>query len=188
MTTRASAASPSRGACSAARPGPASSGMPKRSMWMCSGATPAAEQRRLGLVVDAVRAADEGVVDAAGVDQRRQELADLVAAEPAAVERQVGRLLREHHVQRQAREVAVLQVLELFHEHGRALLAVAVDQREARLRLGGEHRLHDRQDRRDAAAAGDAEVVARRARDRAARRSAPRASSPRACRRPSASR
>ena len=72
------------------------------------------EQRRLGLVVDAVRAADEGVVDVAGVDQRAEELADLVAAEPAVVERQVGRLLREHHVQRQARQVAVLQVLELL--------------------------------------------------------------------------
>ena len=122
------------------------------------------EQRRLGLVVDAVRAADEGVVDVAGVDERGEELADLVAAEAAVVERQVGRLLREHHVQRQARQVAVLEVLDLLGEHRRALLAVAVDQREARLRLGAEDGLHDRQDRRDAAAAGDAEVVARRAR------------------------
>jgi hypothetical protein len=119
------------------------------------------EQRRLGLVVDAVRAAHEGVVDVVGVDERAEELADLGAAEAPVVERQVGRLLREHHVQRQARQVAVLEVLELLGEHRRALPAVAVDQREARLRLGREHRLHDRQDRRDAAAAGDAEVVAR---------------------------
>ena len=87
-------------------------------------------------------------------------------------------------VQRQARQVAVLQVLELLHEHGRAQLAVAVDQREARLRLGGEHRLHDREDRRDAAAAGDAEVVARGARIERHEEAALRRHHLDACRRP----
>jgi hypothetical protein len=118
------------------------------------------EQRRLGLVVDAVRAADEGMVDRGRIDQRAEKLADLLPADPPAMERQVGRFLGEHEVQRQARQVAVLQVLELLEEHGRAELAVAVDEREARPGLGGEHRLHDREDGRDAAAAGDAEVVA----------------------------
>ena len=42
------------------------------------GGEPGGEQRRLGLVVDAVRAAHEGVVDAPGVDERGEELAELV--------------------------------------------------------------------------------------------------------------
>jgi hypothetical protein len=41
--------------------------------------------------------------------------------------------------------------------------AVAVDQAEAAAGLARQHRLHDRQDGRDAAAAGDAQVVARAA-------------------------
>ena len=97
IVTRASAASPSRARLQRGlAPGPVVGDAEALDV-DALGRDAGREQRRLGLVVDAVRAADEGVVDAAGVDQRRQELADLVAAEPAAVERQVGRLLREHH-------------------------------------------------------------------------------------------
>src|SRR5256885_4029485 len=46
-------------------------------------------------------------------------------------------------------------------EHGGLQLAVAVDQREAAGRLARQHGLHDGQDGRDAAAAGDAHMVAR---------------------------
>ena len=53
------------------------------------------EQRGLGLVVDAVRAADERVVDA-GRRSGREELGDLGAVERAAVERQVDRAPREN--------------------------------------------------------------------------------------------
>jgi hypothetical protein len=157
IVTCASAASPSRTGCTAFAP---RVGNAEALDVDPLGRHAGGEQRRLGLVVDAVRPQTKAWSIDAGSTSVGEELADLLPADPAAVERQVGRLLREHVVQRQPRQVAVLQVLELLEEHRRAELAVAVDQGEARAGLGGEHGLHDREDRRDAAAAGDAEVVA----------------------------
>ncbi len=56
-------------------------------------------------------------------------------------------------------EVAVLERRELLLEHHGARRAVAVEQRELASRLGGERRLDDRQQRRDAAARREADVV-----------------------------
>jgi hypothetical protein len=127
---------------------------------MRSGAHARRLQRRLDLVVQRMRAADEGLVDRAGT--RRRKLADLVAVQPAHVQRRIDLLAREHRVQRQPRQVAVLQVFQLFLEHRRGRVAVAVQQRHAAGRLLRQHGLDDRQDRRDAAAAGDASSGGRR--------------------------
>jgi hypothetical protein len=122
------------------------------------------QQRGLGLVVHLVRAADVDVVDAAGRHHTAQEVCDLVAVHQTHVERRVGGLVAEHVVQRQPREVLVLQVLELFLEHRGLEHAVAVDQRRGGQGLARQHRLQDRQDGRDAAATRDAHMVAARGR------------------------
>ncbi len=64
-------------------------------------------------------------------------------------------------VQREAVEVAVLQVFERLGKDDAVHRAVAVDQREAAVRLGGERGLDQRQDGRDAAAGGESDIVAR---------------------------
>ena len=118
------------------------------------------QQRGLGLFVHLERAADVGVCNAGRRHHLRQEITQLVAVHQAHVQRGIRRFVAEDMVQHQPGEVPVLQVFELFLEHRRLQAAVAVDQREARMRLARQHCLHDRQDRRDAAAAGDADVVA----------------------------
>ena len=70
-------------------------------------------------------------------------------------------LLREDGVQGQTCEIAVLQVFQLFLEHGRGLAAVAVDEGKAGKWFARQHGFHDRQNRRDAAATRNAQVVAR---------------------------
>ena len=73
---------------------------------------------------------------------------------------QAPELLAAHHVDEvQPLAVDVLQLGELLAEDHRGRRAVAVDQREGRLRLGQQRRLDDRQHRRDAAAGGEAEVA-----------------------------
>ena len=116
------------------------------------------QQSRFGLVVQCMRAADEGLIDAAAQAQESRQLGTIDA--PAAQGR-IDLLARQHVVQRQAREVAVLQVFELFLEHRRRRRAVAVDQCEARRRITFERRLEDGQDGRDAAATGNAQPVPR---------------------------
>ena len=100
--------------------------------------------------------------DVVGWHDAAQELPDLVAIHQAHVQRRVGVLVGEHVVQREPRQIAILQVFDLFLEHRRLQRPVAVDQREAAVGLACQHRLHDRQDRRDAAAAGDADVMSMR--------------------------
>ena len=119
----------------------------------------ASDERGLGLVVHLERAADEGFVDPLCRNQRLEELRQLFAVDKAHVQRRVGLLGREHVVQHQAREVAVLEVFDLLLEHRGLQRAVAVDQGEAAVRLARQHGLHDGQDGRDAAAARNAQVM-----------------------------
>ena len=67
-------------------------------------------------------------------------------------------------VQHQPCHVAVLQVFQLFFEHGRLQQAVAIQQGKAAQGLACQDRFHDRQDGRDAAAARNAHVVPLRSR------------------------
>ena len=99
------------------------------------------------------------MVDGCGRHQRAQELGDLFPVHHAHVDVRIGVLVGEHVVDHQPGQIAVLQVLEFFLEHGGLQLAVAVDQREGAARLARQHGLHDRQDGRDAAAARDAHVM-----------------------------
>ncbi len=117
------------------------------------------EQRLLDLVDHRGRPAHERLVDRRGRDQRGQELLHLGGIDAAVEEIDVLLLAREHVVEAEARQVAVLQVLERLVEHHARLAAVAVDQREARARLARERRADQRQHRRDAAARGERDVV-----------------------------
>ena len=122
------------------------------------------QQRGLGLVVHLERTADVHMVDATGWHHAGKEGADLVAVHHALVERRVGLLVGKHVLQHQPRHVAVLEVFEFFLEHRRLELPVAVDQRKAAQWLASQNGFHDRQDRRDATAPGDTDVVALRRR------------------------
>ena len=91
----------------------------------------AVQQRLFDLIDHRSRAADEGLVDRVGRDQRGQELPHFAGVNPAVEELDVLLLAREHVIEAEAGEIAVLQVLERFVEHHARLPAVAIDQREA---------------------------------------------------------
>ena len=91
----------------------------------------AVQQRLFDFVDHRSRAADEGLVDRVGRDQRGQELPHLGGVDAAIEELDVLLLAREHVVEAKASEIAVLQVLERLVEHHARLPAVAIDQREA---------------------------------------------------------
>ena len=79
------------------------------------------------------------------VDPVREQRVGLRAVDAAVQELDVLRLARQHVDQVEAGEVGVLERGELLPEHHRARRAIAVEQREIGLRLGGERRLDDRQ-------------------------------------------
>ena len=68
-------------------------------------------------------------------------------------------LAAEQVVQREAREVAVLQVLQVLLEHHIGESPIAVEQGEAAARLARERRLDEREDRGDPAAGCEGDVV-----------------------------
>jgi len=106
------------------------------------------------------RAADESGIDIVGRDQRIQKCMGLGAIKPPVEQRNLLRLTRQHVIQREAIEVAVLQVFERLAKNDAVDAAVAVDQREAALRLRRERGLDKRQDGCDAAAGRKGDVVA----------------------------
>ena len=108
----------------------------------------------------AVGAADEHRVDAVEIDPVREQRVGLGAVDPAVQELDVLRLARQHVDEVEARQVRVLERGELLLEHHGAGRAIAVEERELGARLGGQRRLDDRQQRRDAAAGREAEVAA----------------------------
>ena len=116
-------------------------------------------QRGLRLIVQRVGATDEGMVHALRVDQGAQEQANALRIQPPGAQRGVHLLAREHRVQGQAREVAVLQVFQLLLEHRGRRRAVAVQQRAAHPRRRGQQGAQDGQDGRDATAAGNGQHV-----------------------------
>ena len=126
-----------------------------------------------------LRPADEGGVDGGDVEPVGQQRLALGLVDPAVEQVDVLLLAAEDVDQREAVEVGVLEVLELLAEHDRAGGAVAVDQREAAVRLGRERGLDDAEQRRDPAAGGEAEIVVAGLSGRAAGGSCPWAASPR---------
>ena len=96
-----------------------------------------------------MRATDKHRVHCARQTQHRGQL---FGVDAAAVQRRIHILLREHGVQRKPCQIAVLQVFQLFLEHGAGGGAVAVDQGAAGPRVTRQQGLDDRQDGRDAAA------------------------------------
>ncbi len=95
----------------------------------------------------------------AGASAPAQPALELVAVDPSTQVRGVARVTAQDVDDLQAVGVARLELVELVAEHRRWPGAVAVDQREAALGLDLERRLEHRQDRRDAAADGDRDVV-----------------------------
>ena len=96
----------------------------------------------------------------ADVDPVLEQRLALGRVDAAGEEADLLRLAFQHVQQGEPAEVAVLGVFELLAEHDRGDLPVGVDQGEARPRFAGEQGLEDREHRSDAAAAGEAEVVA----------------------------
>ncbi len=121
----------------------------------------ALQQRRFHRIDHGGRTTDESRIDLVGRDQRIEEGARLVAVEPAVEQRDLLRLARQHVIQREAVEVAVLQVFQRLGKDDAVHRAVAVDQRESAVRLGGQRGLDQRQDGRDAAAGSKRDIVAR---------------------------
>ena len=119
------------------------------------------QQRRLDLVDHRRRPADERIVDGIDRDQHVEEGAHTLGVDAAVEQRHLLLLAREHVVEHEARQEAILEVFQLFLEHHAADTSIAVDQREARTRLAPQQRLGQRQDRRDAAAGGKGHVVPR---------------------------
>src|SRR4051794_27388198 len=119
-------------------------------------------QRRLGILKHAAWAADEDVVDFACRHDGAQQQRDLPGVETPVEDRDVLRLARQDVEYRQALDEAVLQVLERFAEDDARAGAVAIEQEEAAPRLARQRRFHDRQNRRDAGAAGKTDIGAHR--------------------------
>ena len=92
-------------------------------------------------------------------ERGRQPALELVAVDAPAELGDVVRVAREHVEDLEPVGVARLELVELGAEHRRLLGAVAVDQREPALGLDLERRLQHREDRRDAAAGDDRDVV-----------------------------
>ncbi len=107
----------------------------------------------------AVGTADEHRVDAVEIHPVREQRVRLRAVDPAVEELDVLRLARQHVDQVEPGEEAVLERGELLLEHHGAGSAVAVEQRELARRLGHERGLDEREQRRDPAAGGEADVV-----------------------------
>ena len=72
-----------------------------------------------------------------------EQLLALLLGHAAVEELDVLLLAAEDVDEVEAVEMLVLEILELLAEHDRARGAVAVEQREAAVRLGGERRLDD---------------------------------------------
>ncbi|MCY1344698.1 hypothetical protein D9M69_307400 [compost metagenome] len=118
-------------------------------------------QCRLGLVDHRRRPADEGRIDVVHRDQGLEEGGDAAVVKPAVQQVYLLRLARQHVVQREARQVLVLQVFQRLGKDDAVDIAVAVDQREAAARLGLQRGADQRQHRRDAAARRKGDIVAR---------------------------
>ena len=105
------------------------------------------------------RPAHERAVDIRRVDPVREQLLDLGAVDPA-VEQIDIELFAAHDIdQIEAPEIAILQVGQLLAKQHAARGAVAVEQREPAVRLGHERGLDDRQQRRDATARAEGDIV-----------------------------
>ena len=100
---------------------------------------------------------------------RRRKVATLAASSRPALSGESTTSRENTGCSDKPRQVAVLQVLQFFLEHRRGGAAVAVQQRGLRAcGVAGQQALQDRQDRRDAAAAGHRQHMARPPRQRGA--------------------
>ena len=113
---------------------------------------------RLDVLAHAGRTADEDVIDARCRHQRAQQHPHLVAVEPAVQDRDVLLFARDHMEYREPLHEAVFQFFQRLAKQHAAGGAVAVEQEEAAVRLARQHALHDRQNRRDAGAGGEADI------------------------------
>lgn len=105
-------------------------------------------------------ATDEGCGQAVHIHPAIEQGVALGMVDPPVVQVDVLLLPAEDVHQVEAFHVAVLQVLQLIPEQSAGGGAVAVEQGEPAFGLGFQGGLEDRQNRRDAAAGGDRQVVA----------------------------
>ncbi len=136
----------------------------KRSIRIRSRPNPWAIRESAHSVHHALGAADERVVDVVDRYPGREQRVSLGAIDAAVQELDVLRLARQHVDQIEAFEMQILERCELVAKHHGRRRPVAVDQREFRARFGRERRRDDRQQRCDAAAGRDTEIVADRLR------------------------
>ena len=125
---------------------------------MRSSAMPIVAAGRLDVLAHPGGAADEDVIDACRRHQRAQQHAHFLAVEPAVQDRNILLFARNDMEQRQPLHEAVFQFLERFEEQHVRCRAVAVKQKEAAVWFARQHALDDRQDRRDAASGGKADI------------------------------
>ncbi len=107
-----------------------------------------------------LRTADEGGIEGFDIEPAAEQLLAFLGVDPAVIQVDILLLAAEHEDQVQALQIAVLQVFQLFAKQCTGAGAVAVQQGDAAVGLGFQGGLDDRQDRRDAAAGGDGQVVA----------------------------
>ena len=105
-----------------------------------------------------VGTADEDVIDTGRRHQRAQQHPHLLAIEPAVQDRDVLLFAGDHMEDREPLHEAVFQFFQRLAKQHAAGRAVAVEQEEPAVRLARQHALHDRQDRRDAGAGGEADI------------------------------
>ncbi|MPL79728.1 hypothetical protein SDC9_25612 [bioreactor metagenome] len=103
--------------------------------------------------------ADEGGIHRTRIEPVREQRLHLRGVDAAGEQVDLLPFLFQHVDDRQPAEVEVLQILQLLAEHDRADLAIGIDEGELRLRLTRQHGLDDRQQRRDARAAGKAQIL-----------------------------
>ena len=100
--------------------------------------------------------AQEHVSDIFGPEQLVGERLYLVAGDTAFEQRRAAFVVAAQHVQqREAAEIAILQVFQFLAEQDRIGRAIAIDQREAGVRLVRQRLLDHGQDRRDAGSCRD---------------------------------
>ncbi len=121
----------------------------------------AVEERAFGCVHHRAGAADEPGIDLSGIaDQMIDRLVAAGAVEHSVEQVDVALFLGEEMVERQATDVAVLQVRELLEKDDRAAVAISVEQGELAAGLFFKGGLEQRHDRGDPGAAGNSDDVA----------------------------
>jgi hypothetical protein len=116
--------------------------------------------RRLDFLAHAGGATNEEMVDALSAHQRAQQHPHLLAVKPAMQDGDVLFFAGNDMKYRKPLDEAILEFLDGLAKQHAAGRAIAVEQKEAAVRLQRQHALDDGKDRRDAGTRGKADVDA----------------------------